>query len=176
MSSRTLSTTLLALASGLALAACERTRPLDETPAPQVTLHGVRLRYFQADRLVAQGRAAQVTYQRSSGEVGASEAVLRFPSRQAPGGTEVQAARLDGSLATRQADGKDGVVVQAGGRLVARTERAHFDGQALEVTGTEPVMIEGAALRVHAGGFHLWLQDERLELGGEVRSRLGEAP
>lgn len=176
MSPRTLPTTLLALASGLALAACERTRPLDQAPAPQVTLHGVRLRYFQADRLVAQGRAAQVTYERSSGEVGASEAVLRFPSRRPSGGTEVRAARLEGSLATRQADGKDGVVIQAGGRLVARTERAHLDGQALEVTGAEPVMIEGPSLRLHAGGFHLWLQDERLELAGEVRGHLGEAP
>ena len=160
----------------LVLTACERIRPDEQAPVPQVTLYGVRLWYYQTGRLVTEGYATRATYERSQNAVGASQVRLCFPSRDphTSPGAEVHAGQLEGNLQSRQAVGTDGVVVRAGERNVAWTERATFDGQALEAQGSYPTTLKVSGLQVQAGGFHLWLRDERLELDGQVQSRLGE--
>ena len=162
----------------LAAAACTRERPIEQTPAPQITLYGVRMQYFREDELTASGYAKVVTYQRRAGELAASEASVRLPrlgGAPAPGrqGAEIEAGLLEGSAGTRKARGTRGVVVRTRSGLVGRTDRAQIDGETLEATGDAPAHVEAPGLELDGNNFHFRFREEEFEFGGGVSSRLG---
>jgi lipopolysaccharide export system protein LptC len=163
------------------LAACGRPRSAAsaEPPRPQVRLHGVRIRYYQGDALVAQSRAAHVTFQRESTDLSASDAFVRFSGQGAlsgrSGNVEVHATRVEGNLSARQADGLDGVTLKTGSGLQGETQRAHFDGATQRAHGDEPVSVWGPGYWLDAKGFRFQLADEQLEFVDGVESRLGAA-
>lgn len=168
-----------------AIAACTPTSPIEATPAPQVTLYGLRMQYFKGSQLHLMGRAARVTYQRSTGEVIASDALVRLPQtggapaagQRAPAiGLEVRAGQMEGSMTSRKALASGGVVVRTRAGLVGRTDSARFDGEVMEATGDQPVRVEGPGYTMDAAGFHFWFNDEQFEFAGGVSSRLGAAP
>jgi lipopolysaccharide export system protein LptC len=172
---------VMALALSLAGASgCSNPTLTDESFPPEVILTGARLRSFRGSESVATGRAAQVTYQRSSADLTASEVLLRFPPRQeVPGGpspalgvVEVRAPVVVGNRLTKQADGRDGVLVRTGSGLVGRTERAHFDGVSMIATGNDPVTVDGPRYRLRADAFTLKLNIEEFEFMRNVSSQL----
>ena len=163
-----------------AAGACSNPPLPDESLPPEVVLTGARLRSFRESESVATGRAAQVTYQRSSADLTASEVLLRFPPRQGvPGGpspalgvVEVRAPMVVGNRITQQADGRDGVLVRTGSGLVGRTERAHFDGVSMIANGNDPVTVDGPRYRLNADAFSLKLNIEEFHFVRNVSSRL----
>ncbi len=165
-----------------ALAACGRPeRAAGDAPAPpQVRLHGVRIRYYQGDSLVAQSRAARVSFQRESTDLSADDAFVRFSGHGQlsgrAGNVEVHATRVEGNLGARQADGLDGVTLKTGSGMEGRTARAHFDGVTQHAHGNEPVSVWGPGYQLEARGFRFQLPEEQLEFVGGVESRLGAAP
>jgi hypothetical protein len=176
---------LFAAAALAGLFACAPENPVEMTPAPQVTLTGVRMQYFKGSQLYLVGRAARVTYQRSSGEVVASEALLRLPQAGGPpaagqrpstAGLEVRAGTMEGRMTSRKATASHGVLLRTRSGLEGRTESARFDGETMEAAGDQPVHVEGPGYAMDAAGFHFWFNDEQFEFVGGVRSRLGAGP
>jgi hypothetical protein len=163
----------------LAPLACIPVRSTDATPPPQITLTGARLQSFKGSVLVATGRAAQVTYQRTNGDMTASEALLRFPTPDKPTGMfsnlEVRAPEMTGNLTTKQGDGFDGVVVKSASGMVGRTDRAHFDGQTMTASGKDFVAVDGPGYKLTGVGFLIHLREETAQFGNPVSSRLGES-
>ena len=163
----------------LLAAACACTPRAPETPeaeqVPDVTLYGVRLQSFEGEKLAAAGRAERATYQRGTGNIVASQMVLRLPSR--PGaprasshGLEVRAQRLEGNLATRQADASGGVVLRTSTGVVGRSQSAHVDGATRNIRGKEPVTLQGPNYRHRADSFQLALDTEVFTFAGSVQS------
>ncbi len=173
---RRLTTMLCALAW---LACTPRRAPSEATP-PMATLTGIRFEYFQGSDLAAVGRAAQVTYERSTGDLTASDVLVRFPSRPDPGalrpavgGMEVRAPVVVGNLFRKQAEGSRGVVMRTGSGIVARTEKAHIDGQSMKASGKDPVWVDGPSYSLTADSFQSSLQEQEFEFEGRVSSRFG---
>lgn len=158
----------------------ERDRP----EPPQATLYGVRMEIFQGKRLLSSGRAAKVTYQRTTQDVVATEALLRFPAREsgirAPGGAasglEVRTPTLLGNLGTRRAVAFDDVVGRTPQGLVGRTTRVHYDGRAGKAWGDEPASITGPGYYMRGDAFRADLALGDFEFEGNVESRLGAVP
>jgi lipopolysaccharide export system protein LptC len=162
------------------LSACSKPPASDESLPPEVILTGARLRSFRGNEVAATGRAAQVTYQRISADLTASEVLLRFPPRQGAGPSpalgvvEVRAPAVVGNRLTQQADGRDGVWVRTGSGMVGQTDRAHFDGVTMIATGNDPVTVDGPRYRVNASAFSLKLNAEEFSFMNKVSSRLGD--
>ena len=163
----------------LLAAACACTPRAPETSeaeqVPDVTLYGVRLQSFEGEKLAAGGRAGRATYQRTTGNIVASQMVLRLPSR--PGaprasshGLEVRAVRLEGNLASRQADASGGVVLRTSTGVVGRSQSAHVDGTTRNIRGHEPVTLQGPNYRHRADTFQLALDTEVFTFAGGVQS------
>ena len=170
------------LLCGIAGAACQVAPPQDENLRPEVILTGARLQSYKGSERVATGRAAQVTYQRESADLFASEVLLRFPSRKdeprgpgpAMGAVEVRAPVVVGNRLTRQADGKNGVIVRTGNGMIGRTESAHFEGTTMIATGKEAVSVDGPKYTLKAVGFILHLNEANYQFLNQVISRMGE--
>ncbi len=152
--------------------------------APQVVLHGVQLQSFEGDRLTLAGRAERLTYQRSEGDVTATNALLRMPGRrdtQAPasaaprGGTEIRAPRMEGSLASRQLVASGGVVIRSSDGMVARTPRGTFDANARTVRGREGIVIQGPDYGQRADRFELSLPEGTFTFEGSTETVVGGA-
>lgn len=162
-----------------AVGGCPKLPTSEESLPPEVILTGARLRSFRGSELAATGRAAQVTYQRTSADLTASEVLLRFPPRQGGGPSpalgivEVRAPVVVGNRLTQRADGRDGVWVRTGSGLVGRTDRAHFDGGTMTANGNDPVTVDGPRYRVNADAFLLKLNAEEFSFMHKVSSRLG---
>ena len=162
-----------------ALAACSPRAPdasgAEPEQVPDVTLYGVRLQSFEGEQLAAAGHAQRATYQRDTGNIVASQMVLRLPSR--PGaprasthGLEVRAMRLEGNLGSRQAVASGGVVLRTSTGLVGRTRSAHVDGAARNIRGRESVTLQGPSYRHRADSFQLALDTEVFTFEGAVES------
>jgi len=145
---------------------------------PQVELEGVRVRYYQGGQGVAQSRAARVTFQRESTDFTAHDVFVRFSGHGQLSGragqSEVRASRVEGNLATRKAEGLDGVGLKTGSGLVGQTPHAYFDGVLQEAHGSDPVSVWGPGYQLSAKGFRVQLSEEQLEFGSDVRSQLGD--
>lgn len=149
---------------------------------PQVTLMGVRLHGWEGSTLVSRGRAAKLTYDRSSTHFEANEALMQFPSRgeeaalkrQVNADLELRAPLAMGNLTARQADGKGGVTVRSASGLWGETESAHFDGVGLLASGKNPVSLRGPGYSTSANGFTFYFATEELVFEGDVKSQLGE--
>jgi len=169
------------------LAACSphRDAGTSHQEAPQVVLRGVQLQSFEGDQLTLAGRAERLTYQRSEGEVTATNVLLRMPSRRnatpvpspvAPtGGMEIRAPLMEGTLASRQLVASGGVVIRTSDGLVARTPRGTFDAAAKMVRGREGVMIQGRDYAQRADRFELNLPEGTFSFEGSAETVVGGA-
>lgn len=168
----------------IAWLACSPRQAEESAPPPMATLSGIRMQYFQGAELTAAGSAAQVIYERSARDIVAADVILHFPSRKeqpsspgpAVGGMEIKAPTVTGNLSRKQADGQGGVVLRTGSGMLARTDRAHFDGVAMKATGKDPVWVQGPGHWVTAGEFSAQIGEETFEFGGHVQTRLGSPP
>lgn len=181
-----LGATCAVLVLGCSLAACskkERAATNGEPTSlpPQVSLYGVRLHSWEGNKLVSVGRAAKLTYDRSSANFEASEALVQFPSkdesqaREATADLVVRAPVASGNLTSRQADGSGGITVRSSSGMSGATESAHFDGVGLVATGEKPVKVFGPGYALDAANFKFYLATEELLFEGGVTSRLGQA-
>src|SRR6516164_1194636 len=103
---------LATLAYGAWLGCTPHRAPMEATPPPMATLSGIRLEYFQGHDLTAVARATELTYERTTGDLTASNVVLRIASRNvagalrpAVGGMELSAPTVEGNLFRKQALG-----------------------------------------------------------------------
>jgi lipopolysaccharide export system protein LptC len=179
---RLLRRTALSAALCLALAGCTSLESQQqEAPPPTFTLYGMKLTSFRGEDVVAAGRAAKLSYVRTTTDFNASEVLIRFPSRTSmgmqsglvSGGMEVRAPTVLGNQSARQADGEGGVVMRSGDGVVAKTQRAHFDGVARVATGDTQVDADGPRYALTADRFKLSFATELFEFEGNVQTRLG---
>lgn len=158
----------------LALVACTPDRPnpsaASEPPRPQATLHGVRMRIYRGDEVAMLGRAARLTFNRSTREVTAEESFLQFHPLSRP--VELRAPQLRGNLDARGADLSGGVRLKGPEGLVGETPAAHFDGPTMVATGAEKISLRGPGYAVQAGGFRLDFNQEAFDFEGEVTTDL----
>lgn len=170
------------LALLLALLAGCGSPPAPPGPAapPQVTLIGARLQVFQGEALVANGRAAKLTYQRHSGEVLASEGLLKLPKAHATEeqkgkktpGVELRGAEIVGNLTTRQSAARGGVQMKSADGTTGVTESAQFDGNTQRARGDEPVRLTGTTgWSLDAKTFEFLLPEERFIFSGQTVTR-----
>ncbi len=160
--------------------ACNRPPSAPEAqPEPDVVLFGARMHMYRGTDLTLVGRAAQVTYHRTSADVTATDTQLLFPSRHGvrrrgtpASGIEVRSPKVDGNLYTRQADASGGVTIRAPSGLVGRTPTAHFDGTEMKMDGVEPVQVQGPGYTMTAEGFTLMFDDEDFQFKGPTHTEL----
>ena len=160
---------LLALAVAAGGCQPDRSRPAEAAgpPRPQATLHGVRMRVFRGDELAMLGRAARLSFHRSTREVTAEEALLQFHPRSRP--VELRAPRLRGNLDSRGADLEGGVRLKGPANLTGETPSAHFDVSAMVATGTQPVKLRGPGYALESrGGFEMNFGEETFDFHGDV--------
>ena len=157
-------------------------KPGDEAPPPEVTLYGVRMAHFKGDDLATSGRAAKLTYVRTTGELTAFESFFRFPNRRAKQprrrgapepGIDVRAPVVVGSLSTRQARVEGGVYMRGAEGMVAQTERVYFDGNAFVARGDTRCRVEGPGYALSADQFTLDFVPEVFTFEGNVETELG---
>ncbi len=170
--------TLVAFAAWLGCA--PRRAPSEATPPPMATLKGIRLEYFQGNDLAAVARATELTYERTNGDLTASDVVLRIASRQeagalrpAVGGMELSAPTVAGNLFRKQAAGSGGVEMRTGAGIVAHTPRAQIDGERMRAAGTDPVHVEAPTYTLTSDSFQSNLTDSEFEFEGRVSSQFG---
>jgi lipopolysaccharide export system protein LptC len=144
------------------------------------TLTGIRLEYFRGGDLAALGRAAEVTYERTTGELTARQVVVQITSRDEPGslrpavgGMELSAPWMVGNLFHKQAEGSRGVLIRTGAGIVAQTEKARIDGEKMRASGTDPIQVEGPGYTLSADSFQSSLTEDTFEFGGRVKSQFG---
>jgi hypothetical protein len=160
--------------AAFALLACVPDRPDPSTPAepsrPQATLHGVRMRIYRGDEVAMLGRAARLTFNRSTREVTAEESLLQFHPRSRP--VELRAPQLRGNLDTRGADLSGGVRLRGPQGLTGETPAAHLDGPTMVATGSQQISLRGPGYAVQAGGFRMDFHEEAFDFEGEVTTDL----
>ncbi|GHG67650.1 LPS export ABC transporter periplasmic protein LptC [Comamonas sp. JC664] len=150
-------------------------------PPPEVVLHGARLESFEGERLTRSGAAEQISYQRTTGDVWATNATLRIPPGQAgagappgtEGGVEVSAPNMEGSLASKQVVASGGVVIRTGKGMEARTPRLTYDATTERAHGNEGVTVKGPDYRLRADRFELFFPDETFNFAGSVETVVG---
>ena len=145
------------------LASCRPAHKAIQDLPPEVILHGVTLRQFHGGRLTAHGRADQLNYQRGTTDYVATTAEVHFHSEHGASAV-VTAPRVSGNLNNRQADGSGGVSMRTDDGRTGHTERAHFDGNAMVVSGSDPVELADAAYRTRGSAFHFQLREQIYEL------------
>lgn len=165
---------LLALCG--ALGCVPRRAPEEATPPPMATLSGIRLEYFRGKELAAVGRAAEVTYERTTGDLTGVRVTVQISSREDPGslrpavgGMELAAPTMRGNLWRKQAEGSGGVVIRTGAGIVAHTEKARIDG--LLASGRNLVQVEGPGYVLTADSFDASLEAGNFEFQGRVDTR-----
>lgn len=159
--------------------------PGEEPTPPEVTLYGVRMQHFRGEKLATSGRAAKLTYLRTTGELTAYEAFFRFPNRGGDGasghgaaerGVDVRAPVVVGSLATKQARAEGGVYMRGADGMIAQTERVDLDGNAMVARGDTRARIESAGYTMSADRFTLDFIPEVFTFEGNVETELGRDP
>lgn len=158
-----------------------RPAPDEQAPPPEVTLYGVRMQYFRGEVLNTAGRAAKLTYVRTTGELTAYESFFRFPSRDAPArpaepGVDLRAPVVVGSLVDRQARAEGGVYMRRGELMVAQTERVFFDGVGMVARGDRRTRVESPGYVLSADQFVLDFGPEIFTFEGNVETELGSDP
>jgi len=142
-----------------------------EPSRPQATLHGVRMRVFRGGELSMAGRAARLSFNRSTREVTAEETLLQFHpgSRQA----ELRAPHLRGNLDARAVDLEGGIRLRGADGLTGETAAAHFDGPTMVASGGQPLTLRGPGYAVQAGAFRIDFNAESFDFEGGVATELG---
>ncbi len=144
-----------------------------------MVLRGVRMRSFQGSTLAMTAQAERTLYQRSTGSVVALHANIRLrgtgEGNGPPGGMEIRAPRMEGSLTAKQLVGSGGVEITTATGIVARTPQATYDAKAQSARGTEGVRILGAGYSLESDTFLLSFPDETFQFEGSVETVLGAA-
>jgi hypothetical protein len=154
-------------ALALGLTACA-VPPPGTQKAPEVTLHGVKLRNFHNSTLSAVGSAAHMTYERDTADVHSTQVTLDVfqlepppPPGVRPPATHLTAAETLGNLLTKDIDATGGVTARLPTGLMGKTSKALFHSQAMQATGTSPVTVDGPdGFWLRADGFDLHLHDD----------------
>ena len=174
MSPRATAAGLAALLAAAAGCVPDRPRPGtgdDAEPSrPQATLHGVRMRVFRGGELTLVGRAARLSFNRSTREVTAQETFLQFHPESRP--AELRAPQLRGNLDARSADLSGGVRLRGPEGLTGETAGAHFDLPTMVATGSQKVTLRGPGYAVQAGAFQLVFNEETFDFQGDVATEL----
>lgn len=174
MSPRATAAGLAALLAAAAGCVPDRPRPgagaAAEPARPQATLHGVRMRVFRGGELTLVGRAARLSFNRSTREVTAEETFLQFHPESRP--AELRAPQLRGNLDARSADLSGGVRLRGADGLTGETAAAHFDAPTMIAGGDQPVTLRGPGYAVQAGAFRLDFNAEAFDFEGGVTTNL----
>jgi len=143
--------------------------------APEIQLEGVGLKYFRGNGLRAVGKARQASLRRSSGDLTAESARVRFLADEDRSEVEVTAPHSEGNLVTLQATARGGVRATEAPGATGETEAASLDGKTRLVSGDLPVDVFGQGYQLHAKkGFVLDLgSPSTLALQGPVDTILG---
>ncbi len=157
----------LAAFCALGLTCCAVPAPGDKA-APEVTLHGVKLRNFHNSTLSAVGSASEMTYHRATADVHSTHVTLDVfqlepppPPGVRPPATHLTAEETLGNLLTRDIDATGGVTARLPTGLFGRTSRAFFDSQAMRATGSSEVTVQGPdGFWLRAEGFDLHLHTD----------------
>jgi hypothetical protein len=161
----------VALAALVAVAASCAVPPPETKMAPEVTLHGVKLRNFHNSTLSAVGSATEMTYERSTADVHSTHVTLDVfqleppPAKGVqPPATHLEAEETLGNLLTRGVDATGGVTARLPTGLFGRTSRAFFDSPQMRATGSSKVTVQGPEdFWLRADGFDLHLRTDVYE-------------
>lgn len=136
------------------------------------------VKYFHGSELRAVVRAAQATLRRSSGDVTAQSARLRFLSATDQPEIEVAAREAEGNLHSQLVKAKGGVRIAETGGAAGVTEAASLDAKARRATGSQPVDLVGAGYRIRSQqGFVLeFSAPGSLALEGPIDTTVGGLP
>lgn len=144
-----------------------------------MVLRGVKMRSFQGSTLAMTAQAERTLYQRSTGSVVALHASIRLrgtgEGNGPPGGMEIRAPRMEGSLTAKQLVGSGGVEITTATGIVAHTPQATYDAKAQTARGTEGVQVQGAGYSLASDTFLLSFPDESFQFEGSVQTVLGAA-
>lgn len=151
-------------ALALALAACAVPPPSNQK-APEVTLHGVKLRNFHNSVLSAVGTARHMTYERDTADVHSTHVTLDVfqlepppPPGTRPPATHLTAEDTVGNLLTKDIDATGGVTARLPTGLFGQTSRALFHSNDMQAVGNVPVTVQGPdGFYLQADGFDLHL-------------------
>ena len=169
----------LGLALGLGCAS--KTPPREEAPppSPRVALYGVKVQSFQGSRLAMTGRAAQLTYDRRSGQVEAAEVFSRFHRSEDAAGlggnVGLRTPSITGNLADKQADAREGIVLQAANGQTGSARNGHYDGTRRLAHGEGPVELKGPVFSVTSRSYLIDFNEERFDFEGDVEALTGAA-
>jgi hypothetical protein len=128
------------------------------------------MRVFRGGELTMAGRAARLSFNRSTREVTAEETLFQFHPGSRP--AEVRAPELRGNLDARAADLSGGVRLRGADGLTGETPSAHFDGTTMVANGDRPVTLHGSDYAVQAGAFRLDFNAESFDFEGGVATDL----
>ena len=158
--------------------------PPDQPPEarPEVILHGVHMRAYKGSVLSATGHATRLLYERSSSNADLEQAVLQLPARPPQGKghysnlgrVDIVTQRAEGNLNAQKVEASGGVVARTEGGMVARTDRAQFDGQQFLTTGDGPLSVRAPNYALDSVGFSLRSREEEFEFGGPLKSGVKE--
>lgn len=135
---------------------CRPSAPREDSElVPELKLEGVRFRVYRDASLRASGKAAVATYRRDNAVVTARDlASVLQTSEGEP--VEVSAPRGGGDV-TQRTFWADGGVVATRGQDRMTTARASYapapGGGEGELTGDQPVVVEGPGYRLDGRGF-----------------------
>ena len=148
--------------------------------APEVTLHGVKLRNFHNSTLSAVGSATDMAYERATADVHSTHVTLDVfqldpppPPGTLPPATHLEARETLGNLVTRGVDATGGVTARLPTGLFGRTSRAFFDSPDMRATGQSQVVLDGPdGFWLRADGFDLHLRTDVYDfVNPETRTR-----
>jgi hypothetical protein len=168
------------LAVLFALATACAVPPPGNKKAPEVTLHGVKLRNFHNSTLSAVGSAKDMTYERATADVHSTLVTLDVfqleppvPAGVRPPSTHLEANETLGNLLTRGIDATGGVTARLPTGLFGQTSHAFFDSPDMRAIGNSRVMVEGSdGFWLRADGFDLHLRTDVYDfIHPETRTR-----
>jgi hypothetical protein len=136
------------------------------------------MRAYRGNALAAVGQAKLLIYERSSSNAELEQSVLRLPPRPVQGAghysnlgaVEIIAPKAEGNLNAQKLDAYGGVQARAASGMIARTDRAQFDGVAFLTSGNGPIQVRAPNYALDAVGFALRSREEEFDFGGPLRS------
>ncbi len=168
---------VLALLSGGGCLPPQTDSTSSPSPQPRVALYGVRIESYRGSVRSMSGRAAQLLYERSSGEVEAAEVFSRFhrTSDASPAGTiQLRTPTLAGNLGTKQADARESIALQTDNGQFGRARNGHYDGVKMLAHGDGPVELWGPTFNLTAAWYAVDFTQDRIDFEGDVHAVSGE--
>ncbi len=161
----------------VALSACSKGASAPDTEdgpdvPPQLTFQKLEFRIYRGPELAAEGRAAQASFRRDTGEVVAERIVARFPEEPSRPATRIEAGHGEGNVRERRFAGSAGVKAVQGSQ-VSTTAEARWSAADGIIRGDEPVVVRRGRLVVRGPGFTINPKDQRLVIDGGAHAVAG---